>query len=180
MELARTMRKTAWVLVLVWCLLLSGGTLWARNGDPTLDDLPPDANPRYGNLATDSLAVVASKFLQDPWSKTNYDPVVVVTVQNLSEYEILRVIFRVNLLCDKGTMRLISDRLIYYVSGGLEPGETAKWKLYPKPHGEWGMRNLPYDTTIEILVEKVVTANRNSPWRKEEKWNYPSRQDFGW
>jgi hypothetical protein len=84
-------------------------------------------------------------------------PQIEVTVMNGLNAAISRVYFQGILATPGRSVPWVSDGFNYSIPGGLEPGETATWKLSPNQFGEWG--KAPKDRTDMVLTLKVVKIN---------------------
>ena len=47
----------------------------------------------------------------------------------------------------------------YQISGGLEPGESAEWKLAPGMFGSWGSVEIKPDMAFTVVAKRVDDAD---------------------
>lgn len=83
------------------------------------------------------------------------DPIIELTVKNGTGAAISKVSFRGVLSSPGRTVPWVKDSFNYAISGGLEPGEEATWKLAPNMFGEWG--KVSKDRTDYVLTVKTVS-----------------------
>lgn len=153
---------------------------WLRLLQPLhAQDVAPD-QLKYGVLPPNSLSILNTRWYVDPHSKNGYDPAFSVTVQNLSQERILLALLKVVISTDNGRHVLRRDRLAHFLPSPLEPGQTARWELFPKPYGSPGLDDYPADTQVEVTVEKLYCPKKNGPYVHEFHWELPSRYDYAW
>lgn len=133
---------------------------------------------KSGVAPNDTLEIISADFAFDPYSKANYDPVIKIKAFNNSNFLIHRTILNVDLKADNGKFHIFSDKFVQYVSGGIKPYQTQIFMIYPGRSSFWKMRNIPYDTQIEVSVEKVFIPKKNSPWQHEYDFDIPMKVDF--
>lgn len=90
------------------------------------------------------------------WSKSVYveSPVIELTVRNDTKYPVSRAYFHGVLSTPGRSVPWIQDSFDHTISGGLEPGEEATWKLEPDMLSEWG--NAPRDRNDMVLTVSVT------------------------
>ena len=163
-------KKLIRVFVIAQILLAISSMLFLR--------VDAEENLNSGYAPVESLEIISADFAFDPYSKENYDPVIKVKVFNDSNFLIHRVLLNVDLKADNGKFHIFSDRFVQYISGGIKPYQTQVFMIYPGRSSFWKMRNIPYDTQIEVKVDEVFIPNKNSPWQHEFEFNIPSRVDY--
>lgn len=84
-------------------------------------------------------------------------PVVELNVKNETKFAVSEVHFKGVLATPGRSIPWVNATFSYSIPGGLEPGESAEWKLSPNQFGEWGQaprdRN---DMVLTVEVEKLV------------------------
>ncbi|NCB40120.1 MAG: hypothetical protein EOM80_15275 [Erysipelotrichia bacterium] len=162
--------------ILVVCLILCIVSL------PYIDTqkLKAEENEKSGFVDPALLEIISVEFAADPYSKANYDPFVKVRVFNNSSQTITRAILDIKLTADYGKQKLLTERFIEIISGGMRPYTTAVWKFYPRGSSAMALKGLPRDAAISASVYKVFCPKQNSPWQYEHKFAYPKRHDMAY
>lgn len=94
-----------------------------------------------------------SRFYYQESSYTN-KPVIELTVTNNTENAVSRAYFEGVLSSPGRSVPWVQETFNYQIAGGLEPAETATWKLSPNMFGEW--RNAPKDRKDMVLTVTVT------------------------
>lgn len=81
-------------------------------------------------------------------------PIIELWVKNNTGHAVSRVYFEGTLATPGRSVPWLEDDFNYSISGGLEPGEDATWKLAPNQFGEWG--RAPKDRKDMVLTVKVT------------------------
>ena len=87
-------------------------------------------------------------------------PVIELAVGNGTGKAISKVDFNATLRSAGRSIPWVKDRFQYSISGGLEPGETATWKLIPNMFGDW--QRLPKersDYLLDITIAGLYDSN---------------------
>jgi hypothetical protein len=113
------------------------------------------------------LIVVRSQFYFSKGMFSN-DPVIELTVKNNTTYAISRAYFDGVLATPGRSVPWVKDSFSYKISGGLEPGEEATWKLAPNMFGEWSKapedRN---DMVLTVTVTRIDGADEKAIFDSE-------------
>lgn len=98
------------------------------------------------------LRVLRSQFY---FSKDTFSvsPIIELTVKNETAFAISRAYFEGVLATPGRSVPWIKDSFNYKISGGLEPGEQATWKLAPNMFGDWA--DAPKDRNDMVLTVTV-------------------------
>jgi len=96
--------------------------------------------------------VLRSRFYYDE-SSVIEKRVIELTVKNDTQFPISRAYFHGVLATPGRAVPWVKDSFSYSISGGLETGEEATWKLAPSMFGEWG--NAPRDRNDMVLTVSV-------------------------
>lgn len=83
------------------------------------------------------------------------EPIIELTVKNGLDQPISRAYFQGVLKTPGRAVPWVEETFNYSIPGGLEPGESATWKLSPNMFGDWG--NAPKDREDMVLT---VTPTR--------------------
>jgi hypothetical protein len=82
------------------------------------------------------------------------EPVIELTVRNETAYPIARAYFHGVLATPGRAVPWVEDDFNYRIRGGLEPRESATWKLSPNMFGDWG--EAPKDRKDMVLTVTVI------------------------
>jgi hypothetical protein len=82
------------------------------------------------------------------------EPVIELSVKNGTQSPVSRAYFHGVVASPGRSVPWISADFNYSISGGLEPGESATWKLTPNMFGEWGTKTPP-DAILTVDVVKL-------------------------
>lgn len=82
------------------------------------------------------------------------EPVIELTVTNGTSHAVSHAYFHGTVTSPGRSVPWISDDFNYSIRGGLEPGETATWKLSPNMFSEWGTKTPP-DAVLTVEVVKL-------------------------
>jgi hypothetical protein len=86
------------------------------------------------------------------------EPVIELTVTNGTPHAISRAYFHGTVASPGRSVPWISEDFSYSISGGLEPGESATWKLSPNMFSEWGTKTPP-DAVLTVEVTRLDGAD---------------------
>lgn len=97
-------------------------------------------------------SVVRSRFY---FQKSSFmdEAVIELTVKNETTHPVSRAYFNGVLSSPGRSIPWVQDSFNYKISGGLEPGEQATWKLSPNMFGEWS--KAPKDRDDMVLTVSV-------------------------
>lgn len=93
--------------------------------------------------------VVRSRFYRQT-SFMGSQPVIELTVKNGTSVPVSRAYFTGTLASPGRTVPWIKEDFNHQIRGGLEPGETATWRLSPNMFSEWGQVNPPADAVFTV------------------------------
>ena len=82
-------------------------------------------------------------------------PVIELTVKNGTATAVSRAHFRGTLASPGRSVPWLRDDFNYEISGGLEPGETATWRLSPNMFSDWGKVEAPKDAVLTVDVVRI-------------------------
>ena len=82
------------------------------------------------------------------------EPQIELTVKNGTDAAVSRAYFHGTLATPGRSVPWVDEDFNYEIPGGLEPGESATWRLAPNMFGPWG--EAPKDRTDMVLTVKVV------------------------
>lgn len=82
------------------------------------------------------------------------EPVVELSVTNGTPFAISRAYLHGTVASQGRSVPWISEDFNYQIRGGLEPGESAMWKLAPNSFGPWGTET-PKDAILTVEVIKL-------------------------
>lgn len=121
-------------------------------------------------------AVIRSRFYQREREYSyRKEPIIEIEVMNGTQYPVSRAYFKGTIASPSRSIPWLVEDFNYSISGGLEPGETAKWSLAPNSFGAWGSVNPPAEAVFTVDVvrldgvdgEKVLDASGLSDRQKE-------------
>lgn len=104
------------------------------------------------------IEVLKSRFYHD---RSGYisEPVIDLTIKNGSEHAISRIYFNGVLASPNRSVPWVKDTFNYSIKGGLEPGESANWKLNPNMFSDWGKADAPKDAILTVTVIRIDGAD---------------------
>jgi hypothetical protein len=82
------------------------------------------------------------------------EPIIELSVTNKTPAAISRAYFHDIVASPGRSIPWLSDDFNHSISGGLEPGESATWKLNPNMFGAWGVR-VPPDAILTVTVVRL-------------------------
>lgn len=89
-------------------------------------------------------------------------PILDISVENGTDKAVSRAYFKGVITSPGRNVPWITDIFSYQISGGLEPGEKANWKLAPNLFSEWGQLKVPADAVFTVTVTDLEDANGKS------------------
>lgn len=106
--------------------------------------------------------VVRSRFY---FQKSSFmeEAVIELTVKNETTHPVSRAYFNGVLSSPGRSIPWVQDSFNYKISGGLEPGEQATWKLSPNMYGEWSKapKNRD-DMVLTVSVYRIDGADEKA------------------
>lgn len=94
--------------------------------------------------------VITSRFTKIKKEFSGEEPIIELTVKNLTESAISAVAFEGMITSRERSVPWLKENFSYKISGGLEPGEVAEWTLAPNRFSEWGKVEAPADATFTV------------------------------
>jgi hypothetical protein len=82
-------------------------------------------------------------------------PILEIDVTNNTKYAISRAFFRGTIASPGRSVPWLVEEFNHEIAGGLEPGESAKWRLAPNPFSEWGKIDPPIDAVFTVKVVRL-------------------------
>lgn len=86
-------------------------------------------------------------------------PIIELRVQNDTPHAISRAFFEGTLASPGRSVPWHRDTFNYSIPGGLEPGESATWRLAPNMFSDWGNIKAPADAIFTVTVQRIDGAN---------------------
>lgn len=111
------------------------------------------------------------------------DPIIELTVKNNTPHPVSRAYFRAVVASPGRSIPWANASFNYKISGGLEPGESATWKLSPNMFdSDWaGIPRDRADLIMTVTVTKLDGANDetlyNSEFSKDDQQNIKELKD---
>lgn len=103
--------------------------------------------------------VVRSRFYMREKEYGGEQPIIELTVNNGTDEAVARAYFEGTLASPDRSVPWHQDTFNYSISGGLEPGEEAKWHLAPNMFSDWGSIDAPADAVFTVTVEQIDGAD---------------------
>lgn len=103
--------------------------------------------------------VVRSRFYKQKRDFLGAEPIIELTVRNGTGQAVSRAYFVGTLASPNRSVPWLKDEFNYSISGGMEPGEEAHWKLSPNMFSNWGKVDAPADAIFTVTVEQVDGAD---------------------
>lgn len=131
--------------------------------------------------------VIGAQFFRERDSLGLSSPIIEIEVENSTGSSIGRAFFVGTLISEGRQIPWLKESFNYQISGGLEPGENATWRLAPNRYSEWGRVDPPEDAMLMVDVvglegpdgERLPGGLRFSSWDAErldellERYGYP-------
>lgn len=89
-------------------------------------------------------------------------PVIDLEVQNTTGHAISRVYFDARLSSPGRSVAWLEEPFNYEISGGLEPGESARWSLEPNMFSDWGDVEERADMVLTVTPYRLDGADGES------------------
>lgn len=99
--------------------------------------------------------VVRSRFYKRERQFLGAEPIIELTVRNGTGHAVSRAYFVGTLASPKRSVPWLKDTFNYSISGGMEPGEEARWNLAPNMFSHWGKVEVPPDAILTVEVEQL-------------------------
>lgn len=89
-------------------------------------------------------------------------PILDISVENGTGKTVAKAFFKGVIASPGRSVPWYTDTFNYQISGGLEPGEKANWKLAPNKFSDWGKLQVPADAVFTVTVTDLEDADGNS------------------
>lgn len=109
--------------------------------------------------ALESFEVTRSRFYKQPQRYGRPEPVIELSVSNGTEHAIARAYFEGIIASPGRSVPWLKETFNYNISGGLEPGEEAKWSLVPNMFSKWGTVEVPDDAIFTVTAYRLDGAD---------------------
>ncbi len=106
--------------------------------------------------------VLRSRFYKEKQEFMGEQPIIEITVKNGTAHPVSRAHFKGILTSAGRSVPWLQESFNYEISGGLEAGEEATWKLAPNMFSEWGTVKTPEHAILTVEVEQLDGADGNS------------------
>lgn len=106
--------------------------------------------------------VSRSRFRQSKNVLGMKEAVIELTVKNGTASAVARVHFTGTIASPGRSVPWLKEDFNYSISGGIEPGETAKWSLAPNMFSEWGKVDVPRDAILTVEVVRLDGADNEA------------------
>lgn len=103
--------------------------------------------------------VTRSRFYKQKQQFMGKQPVIELSVKNGTSRAVARACFEGTLASPGRSVPWLKDSFAYEISGGLESGEEATWKLAPNMFSEWGEVEAPADAVLTVTVQRLEGAS---------------------
>lgn len=112
------------------------------------------------------LKIMQAKFYKEDDGR----PVIELEVKNQTNTAISKAYFDAVLKSPNRSVAWLEKELEHKISGGIEPGETAKWTLNPGKYSDWGSVKIVSDAIFTVEVTDLDGANGYSLLLLSEKF----------
>lgn len=126
------------------------------------------ARAEQGRAALAKFEVTRSRFFKQKRQFLGSEPIIELTVKNGTGHAISRAYFVGTLASPGRSVPWLKDTFNYSISGGLEPGEEATWRLAPNMFSDWGTVAAPADAIFTVEVEQLDGANKETLFSTKE------------
>lgn len=99
--------------------------------------------------------VVRSRFYKREGRFGMGEPIIELTVRNGTAHAVSRADFDGVLASPGRSVPWVSESFNYSISGGLEPGEEATWRLAPNLFSKWGTVDASDDAVLTVTVRRI-------------------------
>lgn len=106
--------------------------------------------------------VIRSKYYIQKQTYGMSQPIIELEVENNTGQPISRAYFEGVVASPGRAVPWIKEDFNYSISGGLEQGEKAKWKLAPNSFSGWGTTKVPKDALLTVDVVRLDDASGES------------------
>lgn len=106
--------------------------------------------------------VVRARFYKRHREYIGLEPIIEITVKNGTGKAISHAYFEGTLSSKGRSVPWLKEEFNYSISGGLEPGEGATWRLAPNSYGVWGKVETPSDAVLTVNVIQLDGVNSES------------------
>jgi hypothetical protein len=109
--------------------------------------------------------VITSASLRQQAGFLGLESTIALDVRNDTPHPISRAYFRARAISDGRSLPWLEETFNYTIPGGLEPGESATWRLEPNAfQGQWSSVRVPSDARFVVEVVKLDGANGDVLW----------------
>jgi hypothetical protein len=143
------------------------------------------ANSTKAREQLNKFEVTRSRFYKEKRKYSGEQAIIEVSVKNGTSHPVSRAYFNGVLASPNRSIPWHEDSFNYSISGGLEPGETAKWKLAPNRYMGWGAAKTHEDAVFTVTVERLDGADGEAIFsvkefgKKQEKRLAELKQKYG-
>jgi hypothetical protein len=131
----------------------------AREREQALTEIKELESKRHSaEIASEELKkfqVLRSRFYMKKQDFMGKQPIIELSVKNGTNSPVSRAYFEGTIASPDRSVPWHQGAFNYSISGGLEPGEEAKWSLAPNMFSDWGKVNAPADAVFTVTVEKL-------------------------
>lgn len=129
----------------------------ALNEIKELEEKQANAESAKSELA--KFEVLRSRFYRRKEQFMGEQPIIELTVKNGTAQSVSRAYFKGTLASPNRSVPWLQETFNYKISGGLEPGEEAEWKLTPNMFSDWGKVDALEDAILTVEVEQLDGAD---------------------
>jgi hypothetical protein len=112
--------------------------------------------------------IIRSRFYKQKREFMGNQPIIELSVRNGTGHAVSRAYFSGTLASPNRSVPWLKDQFNYSISGGLEAGEKATWKLAPNMFSDWGKVDAPSDAILTVEVEKLDGADGKALYSTRE------------
>lgn len=112
-------------------------------------------NAAKGRDQLQAFEVTRSRFFKRERRFGGAEPIIELSVRNGTGHAVSRAYFNGVLATPGRSVPWLEETFNYSISGGLEPGETAKWSLSPNMFGKWGNVSVAPDMVFTVTVRQL-------------------------
>jgi hypothetical protein len=117
--------------------------------------------------ARDSLDrfVITSASLRQQAGFLGLETTITLEVRNETPHPVSRAYFRARAISDGRSLPWIEETFNYAIPGGLEPAESATWRLEPNAfQGDWSTVRVPADARFVVEIAKLDGVDGEVLW----------------
>lgn len=125
----------------------------ARKDIKELEKMRSESNK--SEKALEKFVVESSRFYKRSRRYGRDEPIIELEVTNDTDHAISRAYFKGTYATPGRSVPWIQEQFNYSISGGLEPGESAKWSLAPNMFSDWGKIEERDDAVFTVDVVQL-------------------------